>query len=301
MAAMREMQAPLLALVLLGACAIKLSRVLRVRSVFAILGATALFPPRLRRPATVALCATEMSLGVGLLVTMGPAGAGGWADGVRLAAALFFLVGMCALVELRERRPDLGCGCFGDLSKQPPGGRSVLRAGLLAGAALAGVHIQHFHPPPPGPRAAADLGILLAELLVLALISPEPGEMLVRLGYSEPCQVRVVPPRRALTALHRSRRWRQHASMITGGPADMWRELCWWYLVYPARDRGRDCQVVFAVEVKPHRPAIHAAVVGPVRGPVPGRPPEPVPGRPPTQVPGGVRNPAPAQVPSAIF
>jgi hypothetical protein len=41
----------------------------------------------------------------------------------------------------------------------------------------------------------------------------------------------------------------------------MWRELCWWYLVYPGRDGAGECDIVFAVEVRARRPAIRAAVV----------------------------------------
>ena len=44
--AVQQMQVPLLALVLVGACAAKMSRVLRARSVLAVLDATSLFPPR---------------------------------------------------------------------------------------------------------------------------------------------------------------------------------------------------------------------------------------------------------------
>jgi hypothetical protein len=93
-------------------------------------------------------------------------------------------------------------------------------------------------------------------------VSPEVGEVLARLGYAEPCELRVAPPQRALASLRRSRAWRHHARLVTRGtPADMWRELCWWYLVYPGRDGAGECDVVFAVEVRPRRPAIHAAVV----------------------------------------
>jgi Methylamine utilisation protein MauE len=260
----REMQVPVLALIMLGACAVKLSRVLRARSMLVVLDATALFPVPLRRPAMITLCATEMSLGIALIVTAGPDGAGGAGDDARLAVATFFLVGVCALVELREHRPDLGCGCFGEFSATPPGFRSIARAGLLVCAALAGIHIPTLHPPPPGRAAAADLAIIVAELLLLAALSPEVGQALARLGYSEPCELRVVPPERALTSLRRSGTWRRHARLVTAdAPADMWRELCWWFFSYPARDRGADCELVFAVEVKPRRPAIRAALVWP--------------------------------------
>jgi hypothetical protein len=303
LAALRELQAPLLALVLLGACALKLARILRHRAVAAADGATALFPERVRRPATLALCAAELSLGLGLLATAGPGSEHGRGDAVRLTAALFFLVGMCALVELRERRPALGCGCFGELSGKPPGVRSLVRTGLLAVASLAGINARPLHLPPPGPRAVTELGLLLAELLALALASPEVGEVLDRLGYREPCELRVQPPARALTALRRSRSWRRHARMITGGPSDMWRELCWWYVVYPARSGGRDGEVVFAVEVKPRRPAIRAAVVWRAGR----RPAEPASRRAREPASGPLPAPLPdqalprAQVPSATF
>jgi hypothetical protein len=263
LATVREMQVLLLALILLGACAAKLARVLRARSVQVIVDATALFPPRLRRRATMALYVTEMSLGLGLIVTAGQAGHGRWADGVRLATAFFFVLATCALVELRERRPDLGCGCFGDLSGTPPGARSVARSGLFAAAALASVHSGVLSVPPPGLAAAQVFGVLFTELLLVAVLSPELGEALVRLGYAEPCEVRPASPHRALTALRHSRAWRSHSGLITRDvPSDMWRELCWWYVVYPGRDGAMGSDIVFVVEVGSRRPAVRAAVVG---------------------------------------
>lgn len=259
--AVRQMQVPLLALVLLGACAAKMSRVLRARSVLVVLDATSLFPPRLRRPATMAVCFAELCLGAGILATSGRS-FHGWADGVRLAASFFFLIALAAMVELREFRPDLGCGCFGELSSKPPGPRSLLRTGLLAAAALASVHGGELTLPPAGPAAVLDLGILAAEFLLVALLSPELGEVLARLGYAEPCELRAAAPQRALASLHRSRAWRRHSGLVRGAaPADIWRELCWWYLVFPGQDGAAACDVVFAVEVRPRRPAIRAAVV----------------------------------------
>lgn len=273
--AIEQMQVPLLALALLGACAAKMSRVLRARSVLVVLDATSLFPPRLRRPATMAVCLAELSLGVAILATSGRAWHG-WAIGVRLGVALFFLVAMCAVVELREFRPHLGCGCFGDLSARPPGLRSVLRAGLLGGAALASTGAGELALPPAGPAAALDLGIVVAEFLLVAALSPEVGEILARLGYTEPCEMRAVPPHRALAALRRSRAWRRRARLVSrDSPADMWRELCWWYVVYPGRDDVGACDVVFAVEVRARHPAIRAAVVPRGGQPPPGGLPQP--------------------------
>lgn len=262
----RQLQLLVLAMILLGAAAAKLSRVLRAGSLSAGLGPTELFPARLRRPAALVLCTVEILLGVGLLVTAGSGRAAVRADatGVRLGTAVLFLVAMCALVELRGRRPDVGCGCFGNLSVKPVGARSIVRAGLLAGAALATVGVGPVRLPAPGPQAIRDLGLLLAEFLLLAALSPEVGEALVRLGYAEPCELRQLPPERALAAVRRSSHWRRHAPIIASPePADMWRELCWWYLVYPARLDGQDGEVVFAVQVKKHRPGVQSAIVTP--------------------------------------
>jgi hypothetical protein len=265
----REVQVPVLAFMLIGACAAKLSRRLRTGSLEAGLGPTELFPLPIRRPAAMLVCACELALGAALLVTA-PAAArdgtgamdGAAADGARIAATAFFLVAMCALIELRGRRPDAGCGCFGDLSMRPVGARSIARSALLALAAAASIGGPPVRLPPAGSAAALLLAILSAEFLLIALLSPEVGEALVRLGYSEPCELRSLPARHTLAALHRSSQWRQQASVITGdGPADMWRELCWRYLVYPGRLDGADAHVVFAVQMKQRRPVIQSAVV----------------------------------------
>lgn len=269
---LREVQIPVLVVMLLGAFAAKLSRVLRTGSLDAGLGPTDLFPVPFRRPAAMLVCAGELTLATALLVTASAAarygtGAldGAAADGARIATAAFFLVTMCALIELRGCRPDVGCGCFGDLSTRPVGARSIARSALLSLAAL----ISIGGPPlarPPGPGAALLLAFLCAEFLVIALLSPEAGEALARLGYSEPCELRSVPARRTLAALRRSSQWQRQASVITSDePSDIWRELCWRYVVYPGRldgaDADADADVVFAVQVKQRRPVIQSAVV----------------------------------------
>ncbi|HEY6275354.1 MAG TPA: MauE/DoxX family redox-associated membrane protein [Streptosporangiaceae bacterium] len=264
----REIQLPLLALILLGACTAKLARTLQTGSVAAGLGPTDLFPRRLKRPAAAAICSSELIMGPGLLLTAGRFGGDAVADLIRVVTCLFFVVALCGLVELREHRPDLGCGCFGDLSVRPVGIRSILRAGLLAVAAAATVGLPPVQLPPPGLRAAIALGLLVGELLLVAVLSPETGEVLTRLGYSEPCELREASPRRALAALHRSRRWRRQSVLVDGDePADMWRELCWWYVVYPVRGRTPGSMLVFAVQAKTHRPAIRSALAGPYSDP----------------------------------
>jgi multisubunit Na+/H+ antiporter MnhB subunit len=267
--AIREVQIPLLAAMLIGACLTKLSRVLRARSVDVVLGPTALFPLRLQRPVAMAMCATEMSLGIALLVTAGAPGAGLPAAAVRALTAVLFITATGALIELRQRRPDVGCGCFGDLSTTPVKLRTIARSALLALAAAVTVGVTPLRLLPPGDALALRLGLLAAEFGLIAALSPEIGEALVRLGYSEPCELRVLPVERTLAALCGSRVWRRHTPVITHDrPVDVWRELCWRYLVYPGRYAGREVEVVFAVYLRARRPMVRAAVVDSATGEV---------------------------------
>jgi hypothetical protein len=265
--ALGEVQIPLLAAVLLGACGTKLVRILRARASDGGLGPTVLFPVSLRRPAALAMCGLEFGLGVGLIATAGRVGAGAPATCARLGTGLLFLVAACALVELRASRPDVGCGCFGDFSTSPVSWRTLARPALLSAAALSTVQLAPLRPPADKAQAVALLAILAAELVLLATLSPELGEALVRLGYSEPCELRIVPAERTLTAVRRSKQWRRHAGLITADlPTDVWRELCWRYLVFPGRSGERDAEVVFGVQLRLRRPQIHAALVDAVTG-----------------------------------
>jgi len=281
---LRDIQPPLIAAMLIGACITKLARVRRTGTQATGSGPAGLFPPRLRRRLTVALCAAELSLGTALVVTLLPAGtrtgmplfAPRAATGARVAAAAFFVVAAAALLELRGRRPDLGCGCFGELSGRPAGVRPIARCAVLTVAALISLETPALYLPPRGRGALLFLGLLCAELALIAALSPEVSEGLIRLGYADPCELRIIPTGRTLAALHRSRAWRRHARAITSElPIDMWRELCWRYVVFPYReedgaaenegagagDEGGAAEVVFAVQMKRRRPAVRVAVV----------------------------------------
>jgi hypothetical protein len=264
----REVQIPLLAAMLLGACGAKFAQVLKAGGLSGAFGPTALFPVSMRRPAAIGICIIEFSLGLGLVMTAGGTGGNAPAIAFRAATCLFFIIATCALAELRATRSDVGCGCFGDLSAAPVGLRTLARSALLAVAAYATVRLGPIGLPPAKASAYAELlGILAAELLIIGALSPEIGEGLVRLGYSEPCELQIVPSGRTLAALHRSRQWRRHARLITAAvPADVWRELCWRYVVYPASYENRPADLVFAVFLKYRRPAIRAALVDATTG-----------------------------------
>lgn len=279
--AIREVQIPLISVLMLGACSAKLTRALRTRSMDEGLGPTALFPLRMRRHLAMAFCAVECGLGIGLIVTAGHLGAGPAADGIRFGAGLLFLVATSALAELRAARPDVGCGCFGDFSTAPVSGRTLARSALLSAAALSTIGLHPVSLPKAGSETIRMLVILLVELGLLAALSPELGEALIRLGYSEPCELRTLPTDRTLAALRRSKHWRRHADLVTADvPTDVWRELCWRYVVFPARCGDQNTEIVFAIFLRHRRPAIHAAMVDaitaePVPWPTPARPASP--------------------------
>jgi hypothetical protein len=271
--AVREVQIPLLTVMLLGGCGAKGLRVVKARDIAVGLGPTGLFPLRLRRPIAMAMCATEFGLGIALIVTAGSFGAGTPATITRAGVSVLFLIAVGALVELRERRPDAGCGCFGDLSKTPVGARTIARSALLAVAALITIDQPPLHMPESGRAAAVWITVLVAEVLLLAALSPELGEALVRLGYSEPCEIRRISVDRTLAALTGSAPWRRHASLLGEGghgaaPIDIWREGCWRYVVYPGETGGHPVHVAFAVYLRSRRAQVRAAVLDALTGEV---------------------------------
>src|SRR5260370_19176795 len=241
--AVREVQIPLLAVMLLGACAAKAWRALRSPSAPARRGPTGLFPLRLRRPIMVMMFVTELSLGLGLIGTAGRVGDASPslpATIVRTGTALFFLIAVGALNEMRQRRPDSGCGCFGELSGTPIGLRTIARPALLCGSAGATLGLPPLRMPSSPAEAELWLAVLAFELALIAFLSPELGEIMVRLGYSEPCELRRLPVGRTMTMLHASPPWRRYAGQISAAaPSDGWREGGWRVVPLPgARARA---------------------------------------------------------------
>jgi Methylamine utilisation protein MauE len=254
MCALHEVQIPLVAALLLCGSLAKLIQLIRTGTVDTGLGPAVLFPTRLRWPMAIAVSVIECAIGVGLIVTAGDLGAGVPATAVRLAAGLLFLVATSALIELWASRPDVGCGCFGDFSTTPVSIRTIARSALLAAASLWTIGMQPLKLP-HGFDLAELVIAGLAELVVLGALSPEIGEALIRLGYSEPCELHDVPVDRTTSALHRSKQWRRTRPLITADlPADVWRELCWRYLVYPTSYADGKADIVFAVSLRPGRP-----------------------------------------------
>jgi Methylamine utilisation protein MauE len=258
----REVQIPLLAALLIGGSAAKAHRAIMTHWTSVSTGPTAMLPPRLRRPAALAVCATELALGVGLLVTAGGTGAGAPAFAVRIATGLLFCTAAGALHELRTRRPDAGCGCFGELSHTPVGRRAITRAALLCAAALSSIGLAPLRMPASAGQAWLTLAVIAAELAVLAVLSPEVGQLMLQLGHTDPCELREVPVARTLSALHASAPWRRYRRfLVAAAPADVWREGCWRFVVFPGVLASRRVEVVFAVHLAGRGAAVRVGML----------------------------------------
>jgi hypothetical protein len=258
----REVQIPLLAVLLIGGCAAKARRALGARSIDAGIGPTGMFPFSLQRPAAIVIFVSELALGVGLLVTAGRIGVGLPAVAVRAATFVLFCTAVAALAELRSRRPDVGCGCFGDVSSTPVGWRTITRAALLGAAAVASLGVPPLRSLGSPDWLGEALAVTAAELALLAALSPEIGEMMVRLGRAEPCELRRVPVAKTLDTLWASASWRRyHRYLITTTPTDVWREGCWRFAVFPGILASRRVEVVFAVYMSGRHAPIRAGVI----------------------------------------
>ncbi|GII84649.1 hypothetical protein Ssi03_26390 [Sphaerisporangium siamense] len=227
------------------------------------LGPGVLVPERWRKPMMIFCAAVEGVLAAGLLLTPSPL--------PRWGTVTFFSVATYVLWELRRRRPDVGCGCFGEASGSPVGLRSIGRAAVLTGAAVlvALVPVTGSDLLAPSWDVVTAFG---AGLALLAVLSPEMEEGLARVRYRAPCEQRPIAAPKALARLRSSGEWRSHQGMLVAEePSDTWRELCWRFFVYPARAAsGGGADVVFAVYLTGRRPPIRVAVVeqegtGPIR------------------------------------
>lgn len=212
------------------------------------LGPAVLVPGRLQAPALVACAVGELVLAAGLLVST--------ALVFRWATVMFFAMSTYVLLELRRRRPDAGCGCFGDVSAAPVGVRSIGRTVVLTGMAVLTVWAE----VPGWVSFVQPSWWMAAGVALLLLLSPELEEMVDRVRFRAPCEQRRAPAENVtLARLRSSGPWRAHEGLLAAPePYDTWRELCWRFFAFAGKDGG---DVVFAVYLSGRRPVVRAAVV----------------------------------------
>jgi methylamine utilization protein MauE len=252
-------QLPILVLLLVAGTVAKIWTAARESEPGALskLGPAVLVAERWHTPAMLCCAFGELFLTVGLLVTD--------YSFFRWGITAFFAVSTYVLWELRRRRPDVGCGCFGEVSATPVGlrslGRTVVLTAMSAGmiqtpeatgwSMLTGITWTH---------APAAIG----GLLVLLALSPEIEEAAARLRYRAPCEQRPLDAATALNRLRVSKVWQSHESLLSGTePMDSWRELCWRFFAYPGLSHsGEPVDVVFAIYLSGRHPAVRVALVG---------------------------------------
>ncbi len=140
--------------------------------------------------------------------------------------------------------------------------RTITRAALLGAAAVASIGAPPLHLASSSGQAAVVLALVLVELALLAALSPEIGQLMVRLGHAEPCEVRRVPVARTLATLRASAPWRHYRPhLISATPTDVWREGCWRFAAYPGVLASRRVEVVFAVYLTGRRAPVRAGVL----------------------------------------
>lgn len=246
----QEAQLPLLACVLICACVAKLA----IKEPSDTVGPGPITALRRHRPAVVTVAIVEGGLGVALLVTDHPV--------ARLGTVVVFFVATSVVVELRSRKAEEGCGCFGGLSTTPVRFRTVLRAFLFLLAALAVIGVRSTGLDVIRNGTAWHAAVVAAELAVFAGLSPEIGVLLSRRRERIPCEHRTVPMAETFAILHASDQWRRYAPLIvTADPVDTWRELCWRFLAYHGQEDGEDVEIVFAVSTEERKPTVRGAIV----------------------------------------
>ncbi|MFC4063033.1 MauE/DoxX family redox-associated membrane protein [Planomonospora corallina] len=227
------------------------------------MGPAVLVPERWRAPVMLCCAGGEAVLAGGLAVTGHPL--------FRWGTVMFFSVSTYVLWELRRRRPDVGCGCFGEVSSAPVGVRSFARTVVLTAMAAGAAWTM------PASGWSVLAGISRTEvlatavgLLLVAALSPEIEETAARFRHRAPCEERSVDPAVAAARLRSSTAWRSHRMWLSQTePVDSWRELCWRFFAFPGRDpEGEPVEVVFAVYLNGRKPAVRVALVRPDGEPV---------------------------------
>ncbi|GAB1819569.1 MauE/DoxX family redox-associated membrane protein [Herbidospora sp. RD11066] len=216
---------------------------------FGRLGPAVLAPETWRKNALIGCAVGEFGLAGGLFLLDSPV--------PRWMTVAFFTVATYVLWDLRRRRPDAGCGCFGDVSATPVGLRAISRTIVFTAMAVAVALDGAPGWPPLTWQVMAWTGGLIVVLLAL---SPEVEETYARLKYHAPCELRPFAPEKAAARLRASTAWRNHAHLLGSEmPSDSWRELCWRFFVFEALNGS---EVVFAVYLSGRRPPVRVAVVG---------------------------------------
>jgi hypothetical protein len=171
-------------------------------------------------------------------------------------------LGLAAVVALWGMRnaPDTGCGCFGTKS-EPVTARTVVRAGVLAGLALAAAIAGGVWTDALSHPLAIVLGLAVGLALLATTPELRPRDVRLRAGQAV-CSHRPAPPRQTLERLRGSELWADAREYLAADvPTEEWRDGCFRYLTYPANYAGQAATAVFALYLGRNRASDGVAFV----------------------------------------
>ena len=135
-----------------------------------------------------------------------------------------------------------------------------MRAALLTAAATAtvGVHRPGFDVL---TEPAAWL-MVIGELALLTLVSPEVEVVFSRIRQRTPCELREIPLPETYDALRASDAWHTYARILdTTEPTDVWRELCHRFVLFSGELDDRPVEVIFAIDHSERHPKVTPALL----------------------------------------
>lgn len=167
----------------------------------------------------------------------------------------------------RQAVPGRPCGCFGSLSVQPTSYRTILRSGALA---LGTIYAAAVGTTWTGSITSGSFwGFAVAETCLLAYPSPETKHARQRLIAvataainAQRCARARVSPDVALAHLLQSKAWHELRDyLVDQHPVEHWREGCWTFLSFPARQGDEPATAIFAITLGGESAACRGALV----------------------------------------
>lgn len=192
-----------------------------------------------------ALASAEVVLGVAILV---------WPVSLAIGGAALWLVASAALLVWAIRAaPGRRCGCFGSLSVEPVGRRTVIRTAAAAGLAVAAALAPGGWPAALGSPAGWPVFVLSGVLLVA--LSPESRSIPALAQRRAPRACRHhMPVERLLRDLSTAPEWRDLERYLPVlRPTDQWTEGSWRFVRLDARFEGRAVAAVVALRMREPR------------------------------------------------
>lgn len=212
-----------------------------------------------------------MEIGVAALLLLPPFWK--WEMGLAVALAGAFVAYLLYSHKVAPERP---CGCLGGFGSEVAiSWRGLTRAGLLVLFGVLGLMAQSFWFAALAFGAPWSFGIIVLEMALLLILSPELDKVWTRYTRRALWRLRArridyasaeAPFEKTLRRLKGSEPFGTLSGILRSGPRDWWREGAWSFLSFDAEYEGSIATAVFAVPVREDPDWIRAAVVNEADG-----------------------------------